>query len=413
MTTVFLRFLPFWIFLVFFKFAGALHYSLISPLGNGLLPLWVVGLLMGGGSIVQLLLDVPAGRMLDRYGYVKFLKITTFVFLFAGVALLFGLTEVTYLASVVAATFGWVFFGPGMNAYVLSYAPTEHAGKFISLRDVYGSVGVVLASATLPLVLLLPVRTIGAVLVLLFAVSYAALSFAPRDVRPLHEETKLPTHHYYVRRSKLRDMFRAMRRLNPASGMLLLSGFVASIFYGVIWFVVPLVIATQGNSELLGIGLGMFDFAVVMLGFFLGGLADRANRRTLVFFGLLIFSVAGLLLGFNFGWLFLLFGFLATSGDEMAGISLWSWLHALDKEHDRDGLISGVINLFDDLGWAIGPIAAGALYVAIGPTWTIVAGALPIFATWLVYQFLVGAHDPRLPHAGPVPTKPHRARHRT
>jgi len=411
MKTIFLRFLPFWIFLVFFKFAGALHYSLISPLGNGLLPLWVVGLLMGGGSIVQLLLDVPAGRILDKYGYLKFLKLTTFVFLFAGAALLFGLTTVSYLTSVVIATFGWVFFGPGVNAYILSYAPKEHAGKFISLRDVYGSLGVVLASASLPLVLLLPVRLIGAVLIALFAVSYIALSFAPPDAGSIREE-KLPTQHYYIRRHRMRTAFRAMKKLNPASTMLLLSGFAASIFYGVIWFVVPLVIATQGNSELLGIGLGMFDFAVVMLGFFLGGLADRANKRTLVFFGLLIFSIAGMLLGFNFGWLFLLFGFLATSGDEMAGISLWSWLHALDKEHDRDGLIAGIVNLFDDLGWAIGPIVAGALYAAIGPTWAIVLGALPIFATWLSYQFIVRMHATNIPHDGPVPRKPHRARYR-
>jgi len=62
-------------------------------------------------------------------------------------------------------------------------------------------------------------------------------------------------------------------------------------FYGTIWFVVPLVIAHQAHMGLLGIGLGMFDFAIVALGFLLGNLADKSNKRALVFFGLLLFSL--------------------------------------------------------------------------------------------------------------------------
>jgi predicted MFS family arabinose efflux permease len=119
-------------------------------------------------------------------------------------------------------------------------------------------------------------------------------------------------------------------------------------------------------------------------------------------------------LGFNFGWLFILFGFLATSGDEMASISLWSWLHSLDREHANDGLVSGVINLFSDFGWAVGPIAAGVLYGLVGPTWTIVIGALPIFIAWVIYQFVARKHR-HTHHLIPIdlPHKPHRPRHRT
>src|SRR3989344_9452066 len=161
MKKLFIKFLPFWIFLVLYKLGGALHYSLISPLGDRLLPLWIVGILMGGGSVVQLLLDVPAGRWLDRFGYLRLLKVTTFIFLFAGIALIFNLTLATYLISLTAATFGWVFFGPGVNAYVLSQSPKQNAGKFISFRDIFGSTGVFLSSAILGFVLTFSPKSMG------------------------------------------------------------------------------------------------------------------------------------------------------------------------------------------------------------------------------------------------------------
>ncbi len=410
MKKLFIKFLPFWIFLVLYKLGGALHYSLISPLGDRLLPLWIVGILMGGGSVVQLLLDVPAGRWLDRFGYLRLLKVTTFIFLFAGIALIFNLTLATYLISLTAATFGWVFFGPGVNAYVLSQSPKQNAGKFISFRDIFGSTGVFLSSAILGFVLTFSPKGMGELIFITMAAALVALYFSPKDTVSVLAEEKISTQHHYIRRHHLHKVIPILKKLNPASSMLLLTGLTSSIFYGVIWFVVPLVIANTANSGLLSVGLGIFDLAVVVLGFILGKMADQGNKRTLVFFGLLVFSISGMFLGFNFNWLFLIFGFLATTGDEMASISLWSWLHSLDKEHAHDGLVSGVINLFQDLGWALGPILAGFLYVWIGPSWTIMSAALLLFATWIAYQFLMRHHVSLF--MPDMPQKPHRARHR-
>ncbi len=408
-TRIIWKFLPFWAFLVFFKFGAGLHYALVAPLGEQLLPLWIVGMLMGACSLIQLLMDVPAGHFLDKRGYLKLLKVTAFIFLFAALALVFGLTKWTYLISLAFSIFGWLFFTPGINAYVLSHAPKEHAGKFISLRDVFGSVGIVLSAVSLPFILLFSPEGMGLFMFVLLSISLAMLFLSPPDVSSVHAEIKLPTQGYYIRRHHPVSTLKAMRKLNPASTMLLLLDLTGAIFYGVIWFVVPLVIAHQAGSGSLGIGLAAFDFAVVTLGYFLGSLADRSDKRTLVFFGLLMFSVAGMMLGFNFGILFILFGFLATTGDEMAGISLWSWLHALDKDHANDGLIAGVFSLFQDLGWAIGPMLAGVLYTLVGPRWTIVLGALPIFIVWIVYLFFI-RHQPHRVADASVPAKPHRAR---
>lgn len=398
-------------FLVLYKIGGALHYSLISPLGAKILPLWIVGILMGGGSIIQLLCDVPAGHLLDRFGYLKLLKITTFIFLFAGIALIFNFSLVTFIISLTAATFGWVFFGPGVNAYILSQAPKDHAGKFISLRDIFGSIGVFLSSALLGFILALSPTSMGWIILIMMLIALGTLFFSPQDTISAHAEQKLSTQHHHIRRNYIHQLLPALKKLNPASSMLLLTGLTSSIFYGVIWFVVPLVIIESANSGILSIGLGIFDLAVVVFGFLLGKVADKSNKRALVFFGLLLFSLSGMFLGFNFNLLFLLFGFLATTGDEMASLSLWSWLHDLDKEHAHDGLVSGIINLFQDLGWAIGPMVAGFLFTLIGPSWTIMSAALLLFVTWIIYQFLIRHHRP-LGSIFDVPQKPHRARHR-
>lgn len=412
MAKLLLRFLPFWLFLIFYKFGGSLHYSLLSPMGDSVFPLWLVGLLIGGGSLVQVVLDVPAGYLLDRFGYRRLLLVATGVFVIAAFCYTFGLTWVTYILSVLISTFSWLFIGPGINAYLLSQAPHAAAGRFLSLRDVATSIGSAVSTAVLPLVVVLTPPIIGLLVAALLVIALALLVFSPKDRRltvplPVH-----PEHHQYIRRHALFECLGEIRRLNPAATMLLLLTLSGSIFYGAIWFVVPLVIAREPQSSLMAYGLGAFDLAIVVLGYALGKLADRFNRRALVFFGLLLFSLAGVFVGFHVGWFFIFLGFLATVGDETAGLSLWSWLHQLDRDHRRDGVVSGIINLSEDVGWAIGPIFAGLAFVPLGPSWTIVAGAVPICVTWLIYLGFLRAHRraPEAQHS--VPKKPHRSRSR-
>ncbi len=410
---IFWKFTPFWLFLLLFKFGGGLHYSLISPLGEQIYPLWIVGLLMGGSAFTQLLFDVPAGHILDRYGYRRMLLITTAVFMLAAACLLFGLSRITYVTSICISIFGWLFFGPGESAYTLAHAPKEATGKFISFRDIAGATGVMIAGAFVPFGLLLKPSTLGAVLFILLGLAFLAIWFSPPDAKPIHREIKIPTQAHYVRRHSFSALCLVIKKLNPASSTLLLLNLAAGIFYGAVWFVVPLVIAHHDDAGALSMGLSVFDFAIVLLGYIIGNLADKFNRRKLVFIGLLIFAFSGLLIGFNFGILFLLFGFLATAGDELAGLSLWSWLYTLDKNHAHDGAVAGVLSLALDLGWAIGPIAAGFMYTQLGPTWTITYGAIPIVLVWGLYTLMAHRHQPRQPWPGTIPVRPRRLRHKT
>ncbi|MEK7109006.1 MAG: MFS transporter [Patescibacteria group bacterium] len=413
-STILLKFMPFWAFLLFFKFAATLHYTLLAPFGEQLLPLWIVGILIGGESLIQVVFDLPAGYLLDYFGYRRLLKYTTAFFMVAALCIALGLTQTTYLLTVFFSIFGWLFYMPGMNAYILSHADEKESGRFFSIRDISNSIGVVGASISLPFLLLLSPKIAGVALLVLLLVSFCFLLLSPADKQlpPRHERTTHQRRH--ARGHSLRTLWHTMQRLNPASGMLVLLTFAGSLFYGIIWFTVPLVIAQeQAGAGLLGIGLGVFDFSIVVLGYLIGRMADKGDKRIFVFFGLLIFALCGMAAGANLGILFIFFGFFATAGDEMAGVSLWSWLHHLDREHDSDGTVSGVITLFEDLGYGIGPILAGVLYVVAGPQLTIAVGALPILIVWVLYYALVHKHFPYEVLYALVPQRPHRRRHKS
>jgi predicted MFS family arabinose efflux permease len=304
-----------------------------------------------------------------------------------------------------------------MNAYILVNAERKIAGQFMATRDVFASAGVVMAMTILPYVVHARAYIVPIVLSMGFLASLFALSRARPDHASVHDEKKIAHQSFYIRRHFIHHVFQAIKKLNPVSSVLLLQQFCSAVFYGIIWFVIPLMIERMAKAGILSFGLVVFDLAVLITGYFLGRLTDTWSKRWLVFWGLLGFSLFALLLGFHFGILFVVFGFLATSGDEMASVSLWAWLDHLDKDHAEDGLVTGVLTLSEDLGWTVGPIIAGCFFVPLGPTWTIAIGAGLIFISWLASSILLSRSKVSrfallIAHLRHMNHVPHRAPHK-
>lgn len=405
--------LPFWLFVLFFKFGAGLHYTLLSTLGSHVLPIWMVGLCIGGAAVFQLILDVPTGLLLDRMGYMKLLRLGTFVFLIGATVLFLGLTPATFLITLLLSECGWLIFGPGTNAYVLSKTPKNISGKYLGFFHTVMAFGTVLASGTFIIIVGKNISTVAGTLTsILFIALFFAFITRSESVS-VHTEKKTPRHSYYIRRQFLHLILASLEKLNPAGTLLILQTLAGALFYGSIWFTIPLILADNAHQGLLSLGLGIFDFAIVLLGSFLGKLADRYSQKRLILIGLLLFTGAGSLIGFHLNTWFLLLGFLATAGDEMSNVSLWAWLDRLDTKHDKDGLISGSIVLFEDLGWTIGPILAGFLFVGVGPAWTIALCSTPIFLTWIASIILLNKHHkPTPPQSKAHLEAPHRLRHK-
>lgn len=386
-------FFPFIVFMVLFQFAGALHYTLMSPFGEKVLPLWAVGLLIGIIGVVQMALDIPAGYILDRFGYKKLLKFACVMFFCAALVFFIGPTVLSFGLTLLLGAFGWLFFGPGTNAYTLIEAPKKMVGKFVASREVFTSLGVVLSSVAMIYVVRFESRLTGLILCLIFFLAFLGIHFSP-DEKPHPFKPHPKARRYRLTTSFLREAYHSIAAVRPASFILISSSFVSAVFYALIWFVVPLLLVQAESPGSLGLGLGVFDFSVVILGFVLGKIVDSFNKKALIAVGLIIFASAGILLGFNFGALFILLGFIAASGDELTGLSLWAWLYEIDKEKKHYGVLSSVISMFEDIGWAVGPIIAGVLYSLIGPAYTIAAGGFLILLNLFVYYLLIHPFSP-------------------
>lgn len=66
--------------------------------------------------------------------------------------------------------------------------------------------------------------------------------------------------------------------------LLILLNLTSAIFYGIVWFVVPLIMENNPEqSTLLGIGMGMFDFAIVVVGSILCMITRKFNKQVMIF----------------------------------------------------------------------------------------------------------------------------------
>ncbi|MBP7134149.1 MFS transporter [Patescibacteria group bacterium] len=403
-----------WAYIVLFKSGGMLFYSSLSLLGSAVFPLWMVGMLIGSASLIQLLMDFPAGVFLDRYGYARMLRYASFVLAGAGALLLVcGLRPWVFVVLIFLSAGGWLFFGPGVNAYLLSIAPPKEAGRYMGMRSIMSSGGAVISTLLLAIFVQGPIRFLALAILIPLLLASGTAFFLRKKTPSVHAHPVLETHHYYIRRKTIREIFQTMKRLNPASGMLALTTVAGSTFYGVVWFTIPLVIAEQLTKSPLHFGLSIFDVAVVLSGSLAGRLADTPQRRLWIFLGLSLFALCGMSLGFHLtGWFFLL-GFLATVGDELANVSLWAWLNVLDRTHAHDGFIAATMSFFEDIGWMLGPLMAGFLYTFVGPGWTIFAGSSLIFICWIISGFVFYQKQTFQHHrVERIPEKPRRFPHK-
>jgi len=192
------------------------------------------------------------------------LKLTTIAFIVAAFCLIFEFTAVTFILTLIFSSFGRLFFGPGANAYTLSEAPKADAGKFVSLKETFQSTGIVLASAIIAFIIPLPPVFAGIIIMLIMIFAWLLLFITPEETVSVHVEKKIITHDYYIKKS-YKHIRSILRKLSPVSTMLMLSNFASGIFYSFIRFVVPLMIANNKGGGRMGIGLGVFDLAVVAL----------------------------------------------------------------------------------------------------------------------------------------------------
>lgn len=381
-------FAPLWFYIVLYKFGAGIHFAMIAILGARVLPLWIVGLSVAYASLLKLALDVPAGFFLERYGYLRLLRLTTLLFIGAGGVLLFELTPLTFFLTITLGALGWLFFTPGINAYLLSHGPAPIIGKLFGILRASEGAGVMLALIGLPLFVQLSTPALGLIILFPLIGSLGALAIGRRFRMPSTLPEVLSSK-IQIQRAGYKKIRTAFAHLHPVGTALGVHMLCVASFYGIIWFVFTLIIEEGTAKGVLSASMAALEFATIISGLTIARFVDSGKKKSLIIIGLAGLATTTAFLGTTLAPLLILICLLFSFSDELVRITLWAWIDERAPEEQHHAIVTGVISFLEDLGWAIGPAIAGIFLASSGAPAVLRLGSLIILIGVLIILWLM------------------------
>ncbi len=369
------RFLPIWFFLLLYKFGAGIHYSLVAVLGARVFPLWAVGLCVGAASLIQLFLDVPAGLLIERHGALRMMRITTLCFIaVAAVLILFPLTPIVYVITIILSALGWLFFHPAVSTYLLVHGKTAYMGKLTGIRRSCEAIGITLALIGLPFFSHFSAHVLGIVILFPFIGALIALLIERRTTPATLLDPQTRSRRQRANLT-IKQILTILHKLHPVGLLMGMQTLTIGIFYSMMWFLFPLLVSQSTTPAAYTIALAALDFTVLIVGIPVGILVDRFKKSHIIAIGVTITAITAFGVSLTSTFLLLLFVILLSIGDEFATIGLWAWLDEKTNKTRHEGVISGAITFLEDLGWMTGPVLAGLFATILGPSQTLFIGA--------------------------------------
>jgi MFS family permease len=113
------------------------------------------------------------------------------------------------------------------------------------------------------------------------------------------------------------------------------------------------------DSRVVGLILAIFMLPLILFALPAGYLADKYGKIRMIIPGLLIIGVFFITFGMSgSSTLLLASAFLSTTGLALAWVSTNGLLTDISSKYRRGGIV-GVWNIFEDLGYVIGPVFGG------------------------------------------------------
>ncbi len=342
-------------------FTGVAAVFPIAPLyvanrgGNSV----AVAVFIAGPLVANTLVQVPAGRLCDRWGRKPFLVGPRLVYAFLSIFLFFNigtLPVLTAIRIVMGACAG--AYVPALRAALTDLSAPERRAERFSQLQAYEMVGLLVG----PL--------IGGAAALwqdsaVFGVTGAAM-FIGLGAMLRVPETRAATAATVVRKDRFR--WWRLRGIVVPIAALFAVGTIWSM-YDVVW---PQYLAARGNSPLIiGLSVSLFALPILVLARAGGRLADRADRRKLVTAGMLVVAACAA----TYPFLRVLAVILAVGAIEaVATVILEPSLFAVIGDSTPESLrgrAMGIGGLYQFSGMAFGAAVLGSLYgVNVGlPFW--------------------------------------------
>jgi len=335
-----------------------------------------VAVFIAGPLVANTLVQVPAGRLCDRWGRKPFLVGPRLVYAFLSIFLFFNigtLAVLTGIRIVMGACAG--AYVPALRAALTDLSAPERRAERFSQLQAYEMVGLLVG----PL--------IGGAAALwqdsaVFGVTGAAMFIGIGPMLRVPETRAAPV--ATVARKERFRWWRLRGILVPIAALFAV-GTIWSM-YDVVW---PQYLAARGNSPLIiGLSVSLFALPILLLARAGGRLADRADRRKLVTTGMLVVAACAA----TYPFLRILAVILTVGAIEaVATVILEPSLFAVIGDSTPESLrgrAMGIGGLYQFSGMAFGAAVLGSLYgVNVGlPFWVgsgvLLCGAL-VCAAWL------------------------------
>jgi DHA1 family multidrug resistance protein-like MFS transporter len=368
-------------------FTGVAAVFPIAPLyvahrgGNSV----AVAIFIAGPLVANTLVQVPAGRLCDRWGRKPFLVgprlvyAVLSVFLFLDVGSLPVLTALRILMGACAGA-----YVPALRAALTDLSAPDERGRRFSQLQAYEMVGLLVGPLIGGAAALWRDSAVFGVTGLSMFIGIGPMLRVP--------ETRATPETRVIKKEPFR--WWRLRGIVVPIAALFTVGTIWSM-YDVVW---PQYLAARGNSPLvIGLSVSLFAVPILLLARSGGRLADRADRRKLVTAGLMVVAACAA----TYPFLRLLAVILVIGAIEaIATVILEPSLFAVIGDStpaQLRGRAMGLGGLYQFSGMAFGAAVLGSLYgVNQGlPFWggaVILLGGALVCALWLPGRTAVGSH---------------------
>jgi len=330
----------------------------------------MVGLMVALPSILSLVVDLPAGDMVDKLGRRKVMLLAFGMLALLGIGLLHVSSGIQMAAFLVGLGLVYQTVYISALAYMMDVSPRDKFSTALGFQMSAIHLGFGLGPVAGGLVILMLGLGMAQTAALMYALCCVLALIMTAMI--LREDNAGSGVVESIKSVILKDKIIVKeiidyKKLKNTGLVVLYLTFILTFYDGVVWLIQPLYYTTFSQNPLYG-GLIMAAFVIPLVLFEIpaGFLADRFGRRRILFLGLLVAGASSILFSFAGGFIALfLTAFAATTGIAMAWPSSEGVLSAKTPSAER-GEVAGVWSLAYDLGYVAGPLAAGILASYVG-----------------------------------------------
>ncbi|MCX6695150.1 MAG: MFS transporter [Candidatus Altiarchaeota archaeon] len=352
--------------------SGVMWYLLPQIVESFFSDVWMVGVVIALPNLLSMIVDLPAGEMVDKLGRRRVLLFAFLMLALLGVGLFHVKSSLQLLLFLVGLGLTYQTVYISTLAYVMDVSPKGEKSKFLGAEMSFIHLGFGIG----PILAGFLVSYAGWSMISAASVMYALSCVVAFAVTLLYLRMDRNTTPFIecVRKIVIEDKLFVKelldyRKLKSTGIVVLYFTFLLTFFDGVVWLIQPLYAEKFGPNPLYA-GMIMAAFVLPLVFFEIpgGALADRIGKKKVLFAGFfsagvfsLLFSQAGSFLAL------LLTAFMATTGLALTWPSAEGILSDKAPKNER-GEVIGVWSLAYDSGYVVGPLAGGLLAYYAGET---------------------------------------------